>query len=174
MESVNDSPEYENGVTDVIIHNAPESKSPESSNGLIKNDHVMHIYTNQVMEIEDAANDSITVEMEPEEKLEEHLLVLDRCEFQDIINRPEDLSEYSRVIMAREDLFKTFEDNQEATNEVLKTKWAAFLETTLRSRSSTTRSLWIWRTIFIILVVILVLFLSFTRRPRSNNYHIYN
>lgn len=174
MENVNDASNYENCVADVIIHDVPDPESPRSNIGLVKEKEETHIYINQVMEIEDAAIESVTVEVEAEETLEEHIVVLDKRECQDIINRPEDLPEYSRLIIRRDDLFKTFEDNQTATDEILKTKWAAFLEKMLKSESATSRSLWMWRTIFIILVVTLALLLYFTHRPVHNHYHIYH
>lgn len=213
MENVNDASTYENCVADVIIHNLPDFKSPKSNIGQVKNEEVTHIYTNQVMEIEDEMNESITVEveaevksnigqlkkeevthfysnqvMEIEDKMNEsitveieaeetskkHLVVSNSREFQDVINRPEDLPVYSRLIIRQEDLFKTFEDNQTATDETLKSKWTAFLEKALRSENVTSRSLWIWRTIFIILVVTLALLLYFTRRTVQNHYHIYH
>lgn len=188
MENVRDESDYENCVADVIIHEVPHSESPRSNIGLLKKKEEMHIYTNQVMEIEEAAiesitveveaevgaNESITVEMEPEETLKEHLVVLDKRECQDIMNRPEDLPEYSRLIIGRDDLFKTFDDNQKSTDRTMKTKWAAFYEKMVKSENEMSRSLWMWRTIFIILVVTLALLLYFTHRPVQNHYHIYH
>lgn len=73
---------YENCVASATTDNVPESESPKSSISLVNKEEVTHIYTNQVMEIEDAMNESITVEVETEETLEKDLVVLDNHEFQ--------------------------------------------------------------------------------------------
>lgn len=175
MENVNDASTYENGVADVIIHDLPDLKSPKSNIGQLKKEEVTyHVYTNQEMEIKDEINESITSEIEAEETPENHLVVSNNRKFQDLNNRPEDLPEYSRLIIRRDDFFKTLEDNPTATDQILKSKWTAFLNKTLRSENVTAQSLWIWRTIFIILVVTLALLLYFTRRPIHNHYHIYH
>lgn len=161
------------------IHGMSEDASSTSAaSSVLEKVEKINITTNHILEIEDSVMETnVDGEATAVEDFH-HRVVINGEEYTNvlqILQRPDELPEYSRCLYPLDNLFATFDNDDREIRQTFGTRLAASMKkkakTAQKAMSCPPR---FWKILCFLLSVAIVLLMIFTRRSVHNSYYLYH